>query len=81
MPGVIGALPLAVLGAPGVQLEDGLLEGGKDGRWVGGSSWGPQQCFGRGELNLHVLASLHEGADRVEGSSAASVQVGPVVGV
>lgn len=47
VPGVVGALPLAILGALGVQLEDGLLEGGKDGRWAGGGSRGPQRRWGR----------------------------------
>lgn len=42
MPGVIRALPLAILSVAGIQLENRFLERGKDGRWAGGSSWGLQ---------------------------------------
>lgn len=44
MLGVIGTLPLAILYVPGVQLEDGLLEGGKKRRRVDSSSWGSWRC-------------------------------------
>lgn len=46
MPGVIRALPLAILNVVRVQLENRLLERGKDGRWAGGSSWGLWWCQG-----------------------------------
>lgn len=48
MPGVVRALPLAILSTPGVQLEGGLLEGNKNRRRVGSGSRGLQQCWGGG---------------------------------
>lgn len=81
MLGAIGALPFAVLNVPGVQLEDGLLERGvktRGGQAAAAGGYGHAREVG---AHLRMLASLHEGTDRVEGTSAAGVEVGPVVGV